>query len=340
MTVKQNQIDQNLGTAKTAIVILNWNGWQDTIECLQSLCHLASDDFTVIVVDNASKRDSRQNLLAWGRCNVGLTFAGIVEQTEIESANVSLAHKEWVYVQSMENGGFAKGNNLGIKLALNLGCEYVWLLNNDTVVDVNALNALESRIKSSINVGMCGSILRYFDDRDIVQAVGGVNFNFLTAHGEQLGQGLRCSDHLILKLVDQSPSYIAGASLFLSSDFLRDVGLMEESYFLYFEEIDWATRAKPRWLTATALESIVYHKEGASIGTASRTKRSRVSQYYLHRNLIRFYALRMPWLLPIAFFSVFKELIKLFIKQDWPLAAITLKALVDGVLMQSGPKTI
>lgn len=326
----------NIQTAKNAIVILNWNGWQDTIECLQSLCFLNSDDFTVIVVDNASSNDSRHHITTWTAPNEDLTFNGIVEHTHLATTDIHFAHKTWVYVQSDKNGGFSYGNNLGIKLALQVGCEYIWLLNNDTVVDANALNTLLVQMKTAENIGMCGSVLRFYDDRDIVQAVGGVHFNFFSARGSQLGQGLHYSDPKIQNLAKEAPTYIAGASLLLSSKFIRDVGLMEESYFLYFEEIDWAVRAKPYWITSIAPDSIVYHKEGASIGTDSRAKRSPLSQYYLHRNLIRFYALRKTWLLPVALFNTIKELVKLLVNRDWVLARVTIKALFDGVMMKSG----
>jgi len=332
----QIETSEKTRSSKTAIVILNWNGWQDTIECLNSLCFLESDEYTVIVVDNASNNDSRQQITAWVAPDSRLAFHGIIEHADIETIDINLTHKTWVYVQSNNNGGFSSGNNLGIKLALRTGCQYVWLLNNDTVVDPYALNALQERMEAATNIGMCGSVLRFYDDRDIVQAVGGVHFDFYRARGTQLGQGLHYSDPKILILAKAEPTYIAGASLLVSAKFLQDVGLMEESYFLYFEEIDWAVRARPMWATSTALNSIVYHKEGASIGTDSRAKRSPLSQYYLHRNLIRFYALRKTWLLPVALLSTVKELVKLLIKRDWMLAKVTVKALLDGMMMRSG----
>lgn len=332
----QTDASEKTRSSKTAIVILNWNGWQDTIDCLKSLCYLDSTEFTVIVVDNASNNDSRQRITTWTAPDGGLAFKGIIEYADIETIDVNLSHRTWVYVQSNNNGGFSSGNNIGIRLALRTGCEYVWLLNNDTIVDANALNALHDRMAAMTNIGMCGSILRFYDDRDIVQAAGGVHFNFFRARGTQLGQGLHYSDPKISALAKEEPTYISGASLLVSSEFLRDVGLMEESYFLYFEEIDWAVRASPRWVTSTALDSIVYHKEGASIGTDSRAKRSPLSQYYLHRNLIRFYALRKTWLLPVALISTAKELVKLLIKRDWMLAKVTVKALIDGVMMKPG----
>lgn len=323
-------------SAKTAIVILNWNGWADTIECLQSLSQLNNDCFSVIVVDNASTDDSRNQLLSWKDDLNNLNCAGEYSLNEIESASLSLSHLDWIYIQSPVNGGFAYGNNLGIKFSMNLDFDYVWLLNNDTVVEPGSLDALLAQINSQDDIGMCGSVLRFYDNKKIIQAVGGVDFNFIKARGSQLGQGLPYSSNQVADIAKQSPTYIAGASLLVSSAFLHDVGMMEESYFLYFEEIDWAVRASPSWKTAIAVDSVVYHKEGASIGTSSLNKRSPLSQYYLHRNLIRFYALRKLWLLPFALFSSLKELIKLVLNLEWLLLKVTVKGILDGLLMRSG----
>ena len=325
---------------KTAIVILNWNGWKDTIECLESLDALTPKDFFVIVVDNASSNESREKLIEWGENNQALKFRGVIDEENIESSSLNINCSHWVYLQSSINGGFAAGNNLGIRFGLQAGCEFVWLLNNDTTVTSNALNALVSHVSRNPKIGMCGSIICYYDDPITVQAVGGVHFNVLKGVGEQIGQGLKYIDPKIEELVKLTPTYIAGASLFLSKKLLLDVGQMEEGYFLYFEEMDWAMRARGKFEIATAAGSVIYHKEGASIGTASRKKRSPLSQYYLNRNLIRFYVLRKPWLLPVALLSVMQELLKLLIKQDWVLAKVTFEAFIDGVLMRSGSKTI
>ncbi|WP_020182774.1 glycosyltransferase family 2 protein [Methylotenera sp. 1P/1] len=321
------------------IVVLNWNGWKDTIECLQSLSELAGENYSVVVVDNASTDGSREKLLAWASgAESHLRFTAVVEEVDIDHWCVPLRDTEWVYVQSSVNGGFAAGNNLGIRLAMQAGCQYVWLLNNDTVVASQALVALEQYVAKNPDIGMCGSILCYYNDRAVVQAVGGVRFNYWLARGEQLGHGLLLDDARVRNLVQQAPTYVAGASLFMPVGFLQDIGLMEESYFLYFEEMDWAVRAAGKWKIATAVDSIVYHKEGASIGTASRGKRSVLSQYYLNRNLIRFYALRKRWLLPVAVIRVMRDVIKHTVYRDFKLLNATTKALTDGILMRGGPK--
>lgn len=327
--------------ASVCIVILNWNGWKDTIECLQSLSLLKHQNFSVVVVDNASTDSSREKLLAWASgAESPLRFTAVIDEADLDSWDAALRNTEWVYIQSSVNGGFAAGNNLGIRLAMQAGCQYVWLLNNDTVVESQTLVALENHVAKNPDIGMCGSILCYYNDRAVVQAVGGVSFNYWLARGEQLGHGLLLDDARVKKLAQHAPTYVAGASLFMPIKFLQDVGLMEERYFLYFEEIDWAVRAQGKWKIATAADSIVYHKEGASIGTASRGKRSVLSQYYLNRNLIRFYALRKPWLLPVAVIRVVRDLIKHTVYRDFKLLSATSKALVDGILMRGGPRNL
>jgi hypothetical protein len=327
--------------ARIAIIILNWNGWKDTLECLESLPTLERQDFAVVVVDNASTDVSRPKLLEWMSAhNSSAQVNAVINEADIEGFNRKFKTSEHIYVQSTRNGGFAAGNNLGIRLALQAGCEYVWLLNNDTVVDPAALVALEQCIAQDPRIGMCGSVLRYYDDRTMIQAVGGVQFDFLLGRGKQLGQGLSSDDIKVAELAKESLTYVSGASLFMSAIFLHDVGLMEESYFLYFEEIDWAVRAAPKWKIATVINSIVYHKEGGSIGTASRTKRSTLSQYYLNRNLIRFYMLRKPWLLPVALLRVLREIISLVLQKDHASAHTTFSALIDGISMRAGPKKL
>lgn len=324
--------------AACAIVILNWNGWQDTLACLESVSQLSHENYTVIVVDNASEDASQQKIPKWKSANGVMKFDAAVTQEELNTVELNFSHQSCIYIQSSTNDGFASGNNIGIQLAIDAGCEYVWLLNNDTEVDPHALDALQRKIKQQ-HIGMCGSILRYFDARDTVQAIGGVDFNLINASGVQIGQGLSVDEVNLVEFAKHRPTYIAGASMLLSVNFLQEVGLMETSYFLYFEEIDWALRAQPKWKTAIAIDSIVYHKEGASIGTNSRNQRSPLSQYYLNRNLIRFYALRKPYLLPVALMKTSKELLKQMVKRDWALAKVTAQAIFDGIMMKSG-KTI
>ena len=320
-----------------AVIVLNWNGWQDTLQCLDSLALQKYSNASIIVIDNASTDGSKDRIEKWsgdgGKEWVRRKF--IIDSCMPVNPDINeLCNGDFVYIQSEINGGFAAGNNLGIKLALECRATYVWILNNDTEVHPLALDALVFCAEKDSSIGMCGSVLIYHDSRNHIQACGGVGFNYWRAAGKQIGQGLDPNMKLDAVL-RTSLSYIAGASLFARSKMILDVGVFEERYFLYFEEIDWAERAKG-WKLAVALDSFVFHKEGASIGTASRGRRSALSQYYLNRNLLLFYARFHKVLLPIAIARVVRELLQQIKMRDRKLLFATWRALIDGIMLRAG----
>ena len=329
-------------SAQTAIVLLNWNGWKDTIECLQSLALLAHPSYAVVVVDNASTDGSMTHITKWLADQVipgaatPLVVGPLLMQDQIDGFDGSLEHRSVTLIQANQNGGFAAGNNLGLRIALNAQCDYMWLLNNDTTVDPHALTALEKRMGDNSKIGMVGSVLCYYDQPDIIQAVGGVRFNYWRARGKQVGQGLSLRTADLQSLATLPLSYIAGASMLVSKPFLENVGLMYEGYFLYFEEIDWAARAQPNWSLATARESLVFHKEGGSIGTSSRATRSALAQYYLTRNGLGFFKRHKPFFLPVAIANSLCESLKQALTGQWLLAKCTLLALYRGSTGEHG----
>jgi hypothetical protein len=318
---------------KVAVVLLNWNGWRDTEECLNSLLSLSGISFNVIVVDNASSDDSIIRLTQWFE-RESLPLVTVHEGAEAE--NVSIA-PPFALIKANCNGGFARGNNVGIRFAQRWDFDYVWLLNNDTVVEPDALFSMVKKMETDRGLGICGSILRYYDDKSIVQAVGGVKYDFIRAMGHQHCEGLPFDDPRVSMVRDEDLTYVAGASMLVRNDFLKDVGLMEESYFLYYEEIDWMVRSLGRWRFGFAAGSTVYHKEGGSIGTKSLKTRSLLSQYYLNRNLIRFSWLRKPSMLPIALTRVSKEILNCVLKGDFGRARTTMRAVFHGVTLRQGP---
>ncbi len=197
-----------------------------------------------------------------------------------------------IFIQSDENRGFAAGNNIGIKYILTRGdFEYVWLLNNDTVIESTTLSSLAEKFdyykKTDNKVGLLGSKLRYYDNPLIIQAIGG-NYNKWIGTSEHIGVfEMDYGQYDNEKIVD-AIDYPIGASLFVSKDFINDVGLMNEEYFLYYEELDWVLRGrKKKWKIGFCWESIVYHKEGSSIGT-QRIQRSALAEFYLFRNRLLF----------------------------------------------------
>lgn len=318
--------NENEIKSKVYIIILNWNGWQDTVECLESVFRLHYNHYQVVVCDNDSQDNSLDHIRAWagGHAPVvidekhplqHLSFPNVpkpinfvdISRIEAESSRIHALQEPLILIKTGGNLGFAGGNNVGMRFALQQGdTDYIWLLNNDTVIEPNALSALVEECVIKTQTGRpftSGSLVCFYSDPDVIQALGGCRFNEKTGIASQtLGRFKRRSDTINHEQVAQSLHYITGCTWLLPVGFLREVGLMEESYFLYYEEIDWATRAGKRYGLTYTPDSVVYHKEGSSIGSKTiRRAPSLLSEYYLTRSKIRFMRLFFPWNLPIVY---------------------------------------
>jgi len=247
------------------ICVLNYNNAQDTIVCLESLKKLNNIKYKVILVDNGSPDDSVDILKKYKNDNVHCIF-------------------------SKKNLGYAAGNNLAIRYAMNQdNMEYCWIINNDTVVHEDSLYYLKKYMDANPGVGLCGSKLVYEWDRTRLQGYGGI-------YNPYLGITRMCTSTKDIKKIN----FVCGAACLVSRAFLEEVGLMTEDYFLYYEEIDWACRAKGKFSLGCVPESIVYHKEGATIGGGAQNvnDKSELSDYYSIRNRIlitkRYYTKFLP----------------------------------------------
>lgn len=260
-------IEMNNSQPMVYIIVLNYQNVYDTIECLNSLIEQDYQSYKIVLVDNASQDDSVKKLSEYAKKNDVVTF-----------------------IESPRNGGYAAGNNMGILYAQQQGdMDYVWILNNDTVVEKDALSKVVEKAYADKEIGLCGSKLIYSWNRDLVQAIGGKYNKFL-------GIGWNVTDESLVNNLD----YANGAAVLVSKYFLDDVGLMCEEYFLYYEEIDWALRAKGKYKITCALDSIVYHKEGASIGgsDAQKNNKSELADYFSIRNRLlvskKYYKIYVP----------------------------------------------
>jgi GT2 family glycosyltransferase len=210
-------------------------------------------------------------------------------------------------IRTTANLGFAGGNNIGIRYALSAGdADYVWLLNPDTVVRPEALCAMVARMKAVPGAGICGSTLLDYGDPLRIQSLGGARYLKWAGVGVPLGARQKWPMDVAAESIEKELSYVAGASMLVSKEFLEAVGLMEEGYFLYFEEIDWAQRAAGRFKLAYAPDAIVYHKEGGAIGSSrSGRHRSPQSFFWLTRSRLRFTARYHPEAVPsVAAYSL------------------------------------
>jgi GT2 family glycosyltransferase len=216
---------------RVCVVIVNWNGWEDTLDCLTSLGELDYGGYDVIVVDNGSTNDS-------------------VRRISDEFRDIEVVALE-------RNLGFSGGCNVGIRHAFASGSQYVWLLNNDTKVDPNALRTMVELAESDERIGAVGSVLYDMSDPEKIQTWGGGKVSLWFGR----------TRHRTEEAIEDSLCYLTGASLLLRSSSLAEVGLLDEGYFMYWEDVDLCFRLRnANWKLMVARDSKVWHREGASSG--------------------------------------------------------------------------
>lgn len=279
--------------SRLAVVLVNWNGWHDTVACLDSLLPTLPPDARVLVCDNASADQSLSHLKQWAEGKLGAQGFAVHDRARAESGPHP-QDPQLVLIDTGGNLGFAGGNNVGIRYALANGFDRVWLLNNDTVVDEHTASELQARMDADPDIGMCGSTMFYFDQPKVLQCLSGSAFDFRNAVGHPIGFGDAFDPAMPIDIVEARLDHISGASMMVSRAFLQQVGLMNEDYFLYFEEIDWAVRAQGRFKLGWAPRSFVWHKEGGSIGSSHRHRPSDKSLMHLCVNRLRFTRALMP----------------------------------------------
>ena len=259
------------------VILLNWNGWKDTLHCLESVFRSDYADFRVVVCDNDSTDGSLEKIRAWAdgvldvedglnEALVPLVFPGVtkpvsyVEYSRDEAeagGDEGDAGSSLVLIRNGANDGFSAGNNVGIRYALKRNADYVWLLNNDTLVRGNTLKELVYRAESEDNIGVSGAVIYFASDPPRVQTYGGGRLSRVTGR-----------DRFI-----QSPGpvdYVAGTSLFVRREVLEAVGLLDEGFFFYWEDVDFCRRVLDAgWQLAVAANAVVYHKFSSTVGGRS-----------------------------------------------------------------------
>src|SRR3972149_5968710 len=256
MALKNNTINERSRFPFVCIVILNWNGWSDTLECVKSCRGLTWPNFRIVLVDNGSTNGSEEHL-----------------RRQLPDLEI---------LQSGSHLGFAGGCNVGIRYALNSGADLVWLLNNDTVTDPEALTRLVEAMEGDASAGIAGSKIYYHNDPSRIWFAGGIwrkgRLRLRHRGAHQLDEGQ------FDKMCEIGS--VSGCSLLISAAAIRDTGLMDESYFLYWEDVEWCARAGEKGYKVLFVPgSRVWHKVSASAGENS------FSQYYYYiRN--GFYFLR------------------------------------------------
>lgn len=255
---------------KVAIIILNWNGKDDTVECIESLRKVAYPDYQIMLIDNASTDGSAE------------LFRQLYPDLEL--------------IVTEKNLGFAGGNNVGIKRALDRGFELLLLLNNDTTVYPDFLGPLVKLAESDEHIGIVGPKICFYSDPEKVWSAGGRIDMFTGAIGNT-GEGMAQSGLSGVHQVD----FVSGCALMIRSSVVREIGLMDEDYFLYFEETDWNVRAhKKGYLSMVDYDARILHKAGSSV---KKVKDS--DYYYVPRNLPLFLRKNGRWYHQLVFYPLF-----------------------------------
>jgi len=286
--------------SKVSIIILNWNGWKDTIECLESIFRNTYPNYQVIVIDNGSTDGSLEKIKNWAEgkeevltpepthplyhlshplIEMSIPYIYYNREEAEKGGNFKLEEKlkeAWqkqgrhnskkinptssyplIFIQTGENLGYAGGNNVGIRYALSKGsCGYVWLLNNDTVIDKDALTELVNLAEADKKIGMVGSKLLYYYEPKTIRFLNNdtVGWNRMDKEYSEV-------------------EWIVGASLLAKKKVVKEVGLLDELYFMYNEEIDWCIETgRKGYKIFSCWKSKVWHKEGASLNRRLKKK--------------------------------------------------------------------
>lgn len=238
--------------AQEVIILVNFNGSKDTIECINSI-NKSTVDVAIIVVDNGSTEDEFQKL--------------------------KIYEKDITLIKSNVNVGFAAGNNIAIKLVLEhyKNINNIILLNNDTVIDQQMIEKLRNRNNGkSITVPK----MMYYDEPDVIWYGGGV-FNRWTGRAIHVGINKRDGEYKDSLTCD----FATGCCMFIPTEVCKKLGCFDESYFMYCEDTEYCLRAKYSGVDIKYVpEAVLYHKLGRSSGGGE----SPFSLYYMTRNRLRY----------------------------------------------------
>jgi GT2 family glycosyltransferase len=236
------------------IIILNYNGRDDTLACLKSLRHMSYPNAHILVVDNGSHDNS--------------------------VAAFRSAYPHLDLLETGENLGFAAGNNRGIAKALEHGAEYVLLLNNDTEVQPDFLTQLVQRCQNNPTIGAAGPKIYYHDKPQTIWSAGGsIDWQRGTSHMIALDQP-DSEQYNQARQVD----FLTGCALLVRSSAIQQAGLLDERFGMYYEETEWCVRlARAGWSLWYEPKSVILHK----IKPVQQNQSPRIT-YYMTRNRLLF----------------------------------------------------
>lgn len=280
---------------KTYILLLNWNGWKDTIECLDSLFRSNYPNYTIVLCDNNSNDQSLEYIKAWAEGNMDFSpeyktpinlnsehikkpilYSEYTQKEAIADNRCISEQVRLVLIQTGANLGFAGGNNVGLRYIMKRpDFTHVWILNNDTVVEENALSEMLQVASRDPHDRPIGSYqYNYFKPRQL-EMVAGLSIARYAAVRPCFEKDIRKVD------------YLSGASIFMSKWRLENLGLILEEYFLNSEDLEYTYFYKTEFAKRNPnvdpflVAGAIWHKESATQG-----KNRFLQSYYFTRNIL------------------------------------------------------
>ena len=264
-----------------AVILVNWKKYNLTSNCIDSLNKSNYKNFKIILVDN--------------------------EYSEKSLIDLRNKHKELIVFKEKNNLGFAGGNNIGIRYALENDYDYIMLLNNDTEVTENFILPLVERIEKDHFLGAVQPLILNFSNKSIIWNAGGKLNKFLGLTSTRLNNN-KLNSSIVF---DDYTDWISGCCILIKSEILTKVGLLDEKFFNYYEDVDWSLRMKSLgYDLGFVKESIIYH-HGSSSSKNKKNKEGVISSkiHYFnirnhilllkkHKNLFNFFG--------IVFFQIIK----------------------------------
>lgn len=352
---------------KVYILILNWNGWKDTIECMESLFRSSYSNYQVVVIDNGSTDGSIEKIKAWaeGKQEVltpksthplyhlshppvkkpipyicysseeakkDTNFQKEEEQI-IESSSINIKSSLYyplILIQNFKNLGFAGGTNLGIRYILSQDdCTYFLLLNNDTVVESDFIEKIVMTILHNPNIGILGCKIFNKINHAQIQHVTERQYPWLGYRIKKLPYSKGLID----------VKYMTGCIMLINKKVFNDIGLFDEKYFVYMEDADFCYRAiQSKWKLMVNLDICIWHE-----GYSSSKNNRHISSYYSARNHLYFIKVKLKGIKRIvSLFIYFGEqimhILKLIIQGENKVVLNMIKGDWDFICGRMGPK--
>jgi hypothetical protein len=337
-----------------SVIVLNWNGWQDTIECLESLFEVAYQNYDVVVVDNGSEDGSLEKIEEYcaNKTRARPRYSASGDRGQIKIAEFTRPQADTAadrnpqksrdaghscalaLIENERNYGFAEGNNIAIRFLLRSSpLDYVLLLNNDTTVDSGFLTELVAAAGSDDLVGIAGAKTYYYDfngSRNVINSAGG-KFNVWTGRPSHTGfNEIDNGQYDKVRDVD----YVDGSCLLIKRETIEEIGLLNPCLFGW-DDVDWCLKARNHgWRCVYAPNAKIWHKVGASLGG----KFGYTHLYYFARSSSIFLSQNSKWYHKVTFIpfwltAVAKRVASITRREKKPDALLKCcRAVLDGLL--------